>query len=152
MNSNLSSEELVQELSRRSAFPEPIDQVTVRQTHISLVFIGGDIVYKVKKPVELSFLDFSTVELRRHYCNEEVRINRPWAPNVYLSVVPITRSVDGLRFEGCGPAVEWAVKMRRLPESATLRVHLRDGQRQAQSNGRLPHRGDDHDQPGNDGE
>jgi len=125
---NSTLEELVQDLSRECAFAESVDQVTVRQTHISLVFLGGDVVYKVKKPVKLPFLDFSTVELRRHYCDEEVRINRPWAPDVYLSVVPITRSTDGLVFEGSGPAVEWAVKMRRLPESATLRSRLLNGQ------------------------
>ena len=115
-------------MRRECAFPVPVDEVTVRQTHISLVFIGGDLVYKVKKPVKLPFLDFSTVELRRHFCHEEVRINRPWAPGVYLGVVPVTRGDDGLRFEGSEPAVEWAVKMRRLPESATLRSRLQDGQ------------------------
>ena len=103
------------------AFPVPVDDVTVRQTHISSVFLGGELVYKIKKPVKLPFLDFSTVELRHHFCEEEVRINRPWAPDVYLGVVPITRDAAGLRFEGTGPVIDWAVKMRRLPESATLR-------------------------------
>ncbi len=122
-----STEQLVLELSQASAFPEPVVDVTVRQTHISNVFIAGDVVYKVKKPVKLSFLDFSTVELRHHFCEEEVRINQPWAPNVYLGVVPITHDSNGLRFEGHGLVVDWAVKMRRLPESATLRSRLVDG-------------------------
>ena len=122
-----SAEQLVLELSQASAFPEPVGDVTVRQTHISNVFIAGDVVYKVKKPVKLSFLDFSTVELRHHFCEEEVRINQPWAPNVYLGVVPITHDSTGLRFQGYGPVVDWAVKMRRLPESATLRSRLVDG-------------------------
>jgi aminoglycoside phosphotransferase family enzyme/predicted kinase len=125
-NADLSVEELVSDLSRGCAFPVHVDQVTVRQTHISLVFIGGDVVYKVKKNLKLPFLDFSTLQLRHHYCHEEVRINQPWAPDVYLCVVPVTRSADGLVFEGSGPAVEWTVKMRRLPESATLRARLRD--------------------------
>jgi hypothetical protein len=109
-----SLEEIVQSLSHACAFPVSVDDVTVRQTHISVVFLSGELVYKIKKPVKLSFLDFSTVELRQHFCEEEVRINRPWAPDVYLGVVPITRDADGLRFEGNGPVIDWAVKMRRL--------------------------------------
>ncbi len=124
---DLSLEEVVRSLSRECAFPVPVDVVTVRQTHISTVFLGGELVYKVKKPVKLPFLDFSTVEQRRFFCHEEVRINRPWAPDVYLGVVPVTREANGLRFEGSGPVVDWAVKMRRLPESANLRSRLHHG-------------------------
>ncbi len=122
--SETSVEEIARALSCASAFPVPVDEVTVRQTHISVVFLGGDLVYKVKKPVKLPFLDFSTVERRRLFCEEEVRINRPWAPDVYLGVVPVTREATGLRFEGGGPVVDWAVKMRRLPEAAHLRSRL----------------------------
>jgi aminoglycoside phosphotransferase family enzyme/predicted kinase len=123
-------EELLQDLSRKCAFPMAAEDITVRQTHISVVFLAGDAVYKVKKPVKLPFLDFSTVELRHHFCEEEIRVNRPWAPGVYLGVVPITREADGLQFEGSGPVVDWAVKMQRLPESATLRSRLQNGQLQ----------------------
>ncbi len=123
----LSLEETVRSLSRECAFPVPVDVVSVRQTHISTVFLGGELVYKVKKPVKLPFLDFSTVEQRHFFCHEEVRINRPWAPDVYLGVVPVTREASGLRFEGSGPVVDWAVKMRRLPESANLRSRLQHG-------------------------
>ncbi len=126
-SSELSLEEVVRSLSRECAFPVPVDVVTVRQTHISAVFLGGELVYKVKKPVKLPFLDFSTVEQRHFFCHEEVRINRPWAPDVYLGVVPVTREANGLRFEGSGPVVDWAVKMRRLPESANLRSRLQHG-------------------------
>ena len=93
----VSVEELVQGLSRACAFPVPVNEVTVRQTHISAVFLGGELVYKVKKPVKLPFLDFSTLELRRHFCEEEIRINQPWAQDVYSGVVPITRDARGLR-------------------------------------------------------
>ena len=123
----LSLNEVVRSLSRECAFPVPVNGVTVRQTHISAVFLGGELVYKVKKPVKLPFLDFSTVEQRHFFCHEEVRINRPWAPDVYLGVVPVTHEGHGLRFEGSGPVVDWAVKMRRLPESANLRSRLRHG-------------------------
>ena len=133
-------EQLVLDLSQPSAFPESVVDVTVRQTHISCVFIAGDVVYKVKKPVKLSFLDFSTVELRHHFCNEELRINQPWAPNVYLGVVPVTRDSNGLRFEGQGPIIDWAVKMRRLPESANLRSGLVDGSLQISDLDRIARR------------
>ena len=69
-------------------------------THISAVFLAGPFVYKVKKPVELGFLDFSTLEKRRHFCEEEVRLNRRLAPEVYLGVVPVTRDARVVRVEG----------------------------------------------------
>jgi aminoglycoside phosphotransferase family enzyme/predicted kinase len=119
---------IVHSLSRKQAFPVSVDSVEVRQTHISEVFLGDDVVYKVKKPVKLPFLDFSTVELRHHFCEEEVRINSPWAPGIYLGVVPITTDAGGYRFEGEGPVADWAVKMRRLPESVTLRSRLTRGE------------------------
>ena len=71
--------------------------VELVQTHISFVFLAGDEVYKVKKPVRFSFLDFSTLERRRHFCREEVRLNRRLAPDVYLGVVAICRDGDRYR-------------------------------------------------------
>jgi uncharacterized protein len=94
--------------------------VDVVHTHISVVFLAGDVVYKLKKPVNLGFLDFGTLEKRRSFCEEEVRLNRRLAPAVYLGVVPITRGAAGARFEGDGEAIEWAVKMTRLPADASL--------------------------------
>lgn len=118
---------LLDALTRPAAFPYPVEQVELRQTHISLVFLAGTHVYKVKKSVNLGFVDFSTLEKRRHFCEEEVRLNRRLAPDVYLGVVPVVRTEKGLAFEGDGEAVEWAVKMRRLPESATLKEQLLRG-------------------------
>ncbi len=97
----------------------------VIQTHISVVFLTDDHVYKLKKPVNLGFLDFSTLERRKHFCEEEVRLNRRLAPAVYLGVVPVTHGTDGrVRFEGEGAVLEWAVKMRRLPASASFLERL----------------------------
>ncbi len=110
------------------AYPDPVREVEVRQTHISAVFLAGAYVYKVKKPVTFGFLDFGTVAKRRHYCEEEVRLNRRLAPEVYLGVVPVTRSGGGLSVEGNGEVVEWAVKMRRLPDQATLQSRLQRGE------------------------
>lgn len=117
-------DELLDALSRPEAYPDPVAAVEVRQTHISLVFLAGAYVYKVKKPVQLGFLDFSTLEKRRHFCLEELRLNRRLAPHVYLGVVPICKSGRGLQFGGEGEPVEWAVKMVRLPDEATLESRL----------------------------
>ena len=120
--------QLIVLLSSPSAYAEPAAQVEVRQTHISTVFLVGRFAYKIKKPVRFDFLDFSTLVKRRHFCAEEVRLNRRLAPDVYLGVVPIT-AVDGdVRVEGAGAAVEWAVKMQRLPEEATLHERVRRGE------------------------
>jgi uncharacterized protein len=118
---------LIHALSTPGAYPFPVSKVEVRQTHISIVFLAGDFVYKVKKPVAFDFLDFSTLEKRRSACDQEVALNRRLAPDVYLRVVPITRTSTGLRFEGDVEAVEWAVKMRRLPDDATLLHRLERG-------------------------
>ncbi len=116
---------ILRELRKPAAYPHDVDAVEVRQTHISAVFLAGDVVYKVKKPVDLGFLDFTTLERRLHYCREEVRLNRRLAPEVYLGVVTVTAGPDGgLHLEGAGEAVEHAVKMRRLPDDATLEARL----------------------------
>lgn len=96
--------------------------VRLIQTHISYVLLAGAEVYKLKKPVRFAFLDFSTLERRRHFCHEEVRLNRRLAPGVYLGVVSVCRAGDGYRL---GPAdatgaVEYAVHMRRLPAERCL--------------------------------
>jgi aminoglycoside phosphotransferase family enzyme/predicted kinase len=121
-------EHLIKSLSDPAAYPGPVYQVEVRHTHISAVFLAGPHVYKVKKPVELGFLDFSALTKRRHYCEEEVRLNRRLAPLVYLGVVPVTRSGARLKVEGDGEVVEWAVKMRRLPDEATLQNRLQQSE------------------------
>lgn len=111
----------MRQLRRPEAYPRPPERVSLRETHISYLFFAGERVYKVKKAVDLGFLDFSTLERRRHFCEEEVRLNRRLAPRTYLGVVPITSSDDGaLRVGGNGEAVEWAVEMVRLPEERML--------------------------------
>ncbi len=90
------------------------------ETHISWVLLTKDLAYKIKKPLDLGFLDFSTLERRHYCCEEEVRLNRRLAPEIYLDVAPITGSVDTPRIGGEGPALEWAVRMRAFPPEATL--------------------------------
>src|SRR5262245_15707341 len=118
---------LIDACSTPAAYPFPAGQVEVRQTHISAVFLAGPFAYKVKKPLDLPFLDFSTLERRRHFCDEEVRLNRRLAPEVYLGVVPVVAGPDGPRFEAGGEPIDWAVKMVRLPDDATLAERLRRG-------------------------
>jgi aminoglycoside phosphotransferase family enzyme/predicted kinase len=115
---------LIEGLSRPSAYPYSVGNVETRQTHISVVFLAGPHVYKIKKPVNLGFLDFTTLAKRRHFCEEEVRLNRRLAPSVYQGVVPVTLAADGVNVEGAGDVVEWAVQMERLPEEATILTRL----------------------------
>jgi aminoglycoside phosphotransferase family enzyme len=123
---------LIKALTDPAAYPDPVGEVEVRQTHISAVFVAGPHVYKVKKPVAFGFLDFGTLARRQHFCKEEVRLNRRLAPDVYLGVVPVTRSDQGVRVEGDGEVVEWAVKMRRLADDATLQSRLEQGDVEAE--------------------
>ena len=118
---------LIDGLSDSKAYSEPVDSVEVCQTHISLVFLAGRHAYKIKKAVDLGFVDYTTLERRRHFCEEEVRLNRRLAPSVYLGVVPVTRHGTQIKMEGAGDVVEWAVKMERLADSATLGAHLGRG-------------------------
>jgi hypothetical protein len=111
---------LIDDLSLPEAYNHPVEDVEVIHTHISLVFLAGDHAYKVKKPVDLGFLDYTSLEKRRHYCNEEVRLNRRLASGVYNGVVPIVLRGGRHHVGGEGEIVEYAVSMRRLPASATL--------------------------------
>jgi aminoglycoside phosphotransferase family enzyme/predicted kinase len=116
---NLSAE-LVQSLQQSEAYPWGPATVELVETHISWVFLAGDRVIKVKRPVQYGFVDYSTLERRRHSCEEEVRLNRRLTDGVYLGTVPITLGPDGFIVAGTGRAVEWATLMRRLPADHML--------------------------------
>lgn len=106
--------------------PEAVEHV---QTHISHVFLAGPWVYKLKKPVRFPFLDFSTLERRRHFCEEEVRLNRRLCPDLYRGVLPITRAAGGrLALDGEGEPVDHVVWMRRLPAERILARLLARGE------------------------
>lgn len=114
--------ELIAVLRRPEFYPHRPERVVALQTHISYVFLAGAEVFKIKKPVRFSFLDFSTLERRRHLCGEEVRLNRRLAPDAYLGVVSLCPAPGGYRFGGDDDpaAIEYAVHMRRLPEERML--------------------------------
>jgi len=108
-------EALVKALSNPKAYPHNPKSVELVQTQISFVFLAGDYVYKVKKPVDFGFLDFTTLKKRQFYCNQEVVLNRRLCPNIYIGVIPITKKGRSFSVEGSGKEVEYAVKMRPLP-------------------------------------
>lgn len=111
--------ELIRHLLDPSAFAHAAGDLQLIETHISWVVLAGEFAYKIKKPVDLGFLDFSTLELRRHFCAEELRLNRQFAPSLYLAVVPIGGTSESPRI-GAEPAIEWAVCMHRFPTDAGL--------------------------------
>ena len=117
--SSAGADRLVAALTDPAAYPHPVDRVELVETHISWVFLAGDRVYKVKKPVDLGFLDFTTLERRRFFCEEEVRLNRRLTHDVYLGVVELHGHAT-LAFGGPGPTVEVAVMMKRLPHDRML--------------------------------
>jgi len=111
---------LIDGLRRPGAFPHPADAIRVIETHISWVVLTGCFAYKIKKPLALGFLDYSTLPLRRHFCEEELRVNRRYAPELYLDVVAITASREGPQVGGSGEVLEYAVRMRQFPDDALL--------------------------------
>lgn len=111
---------LIKNLQNSALYDHPVKSFELVETHISWVLLTGDFAYKIKKPVNFGFLDFSTLELRKLYCEEEVRLNSRLAKELYLGVVAITGSEDQPEINGEGPAIEYAVKMRQFPQSRQL--------------------------------
>ncbi|MFA7386345.1 MAG: AAA family ATPase [Thiohalobacteraceae bacterium] len=111
---------LIAALQNPARFPHPVDRVQVIQTHISYVLLTGRYAYKFKKPVNLGFLDFTSLEKRRFYCHEELRLNRRLAPELYEAVVKITGTPEDPGFDGPGEPIEYAVRMRQFPDGARL--------------------------------
>lgn len=119
--------DLVAGLLRREAWPHPVRGIELVETHISWVLLTGDFAYKIKKPVALSFLDFRDLARRRFFCEEEVRLNRFWAPELYLGVSRISMRDGQPRVGGNGPAVEYAVRMRQFDQALRLDHQLEAG-------------------------
>lgn len=126
-----SGDTLIRSLLSPKIWQQADGEPTLLETHISWVILTGEYAYKIKKPLKLEFLDFSTLELRRHWCEEELRLNRRWASDLYLDVMPITGTPDRPVPGGSGAPIEYAVRMRRFPQSALLSNKLRDGELEA---------------------
>jgi hypothetical protein len=118
---------LVEAMSKPGFYPHRSVSVELVQTHISFVFIAGDRVYKVKKAVDFGFLDFTTLEKRKHYCEEELRLNRRLAPEAYLEVAAIGEDAGGALRLGAGKTVDYAVVMKKLPLDRMLKKLLAEG-------------------------
>jgi hypothetical protein len=116
-------------LRHPEAYPHPVEQeIGVVETHISWIFLTGQFAYKLKKPVNLGFLDFSTLERRKHFCEEELRLNRRLCPDLYLDVLPVTASAEGFRIGGEGEAVDYVIRMAQFDRSFELDRLLRNGE------------------------
>ena len=112
--------EVIQALLDPKAYPETPQAVKLVQTQMSFVFLTDKHVYKVKKPVNLGYLDYTTLDKRQFYCQQEIKLNRRLCPDVYLGVLPITRDNNAITIDGNGKVVEYLVKMLRLPEEAMM--------------------------------
>jgi aminoglycoside phosphotransferase family enzyme len=119
---------LVQALLEPKTYPHTPRKVELMQTQMSFLFLTGDYVYKVKKPVDLGYLDYTTLEKRRFFCQQELKLNRRLCPDIYLEVVPIFQHQDKILLGGKGEVVEYAVKMRQLPPQRMMDVLLSKNQ------------------------
>ena len=122
---------LIQSLCKADAYPHAVASIRLVETHISWLLLTGDYVYKVKKPVDFGFLDFSTLERRRFCCEEEIRLNRRLAPELYLDVVSITGTPEHPQLAGTGQAFEYAVRMVQFPAGQLLSERAADGRLKA---------------------
>src|SRR5215831_3753752 len=114
---------LIQALTDPSVYAHPTSEITVLQTHISWIVLTGPYAYKIKKPVNVGFVDFSTLAKRHFFCQEELRLNRRLAPHLYLDVVAIAGTPEQPRLYGQGAPIEYAVKMVQFAQD-TLLSHL----------------------------
>lgn len=114
------SQTLLNALQDPALYDHPVSDFTLMETHISWVLLTGDFVYKIKKPVNFGFLDFSTLEQRAHYCAEEVRLNQRLAPDLYLGVVAIRGDENAPSLRGDGPIIEYMVKTRQFRQQDLL--------------------------------
>ena len=118
----------IQSLLQPAAYPDLAADVRLIQTHVSWIFLAGEYAYKIKKPVNFGFLDFSTLDRRRFYCQEELRLNRHLCPEIYLDVIKVRATPGGAAFHGEGPTLDYAVKMVRLPAERMADRVLTDGE------------------------
>jgi len=110
-----------------ACYPHPVDQVELIQTHISWVFLAGDFAYKLKKPVDFGFLDFTTPEKRKYYCKRELELNRRLAPALYLDVLPICRRAGRILLNGPGEILDYCLRMARFDQDDLLDRCLQRG-------------------------
>ena len=118
---------LVDSLMSPAAFNHPVTSVELIETHISWLILTDTYVYKLKKPIVLDFLNFGDLEHRKFFCDEEIRLNKPWAPGIYLDVVPVSLDNGQAQFSAGGTPVDYAVRMRRFDQEMRLDAQLEHG-------------------------
>lgn len=118
-------QDVVKALMKPEAYDDEPGKIELIQTHISFVFLTRDFVYKVKKAVDFGFLDFTTLEKRRFFCEKELELNRRLCEGMYLEVVPINKS-NSIKIKGEGETVEYAVKMKRIPQEKMMNKLLEE--------------------------
>lgn len=122
------SQPVINWLLNPSSYPHEASEIKLIQTHISYVFLAGDFVYKIKKPVDFGFLDFTTLHKRQHFCQQELILNRRLCPTLYLEVISINRDKEQLSLGGAGTPIEYAVKMVRMAEEKMMGNIINKGQ------------------------
>ncbi|SDW89708.1 AAA family ATPase [Nitrosomonas communis] len=120
MKEEAAQKQLIEALLDPACYPHPVGRIQHVETHISHVLLTGDFVYKLKKPLNLGFLDFSTLDKRRFYCEEELRLNRRLAPDIYLEVVTFNGEIAAPCLNGPGPVLDYAIKMDQFDPKTTL--------------------------------
>ncbi len=119
--------ELIAALKRPKAYPEKISNIKLVTTQMSAVFLTGKYAYKIKLPVNLGFLDYTTLEKRKHFCEEEIRLNKQSCPELYLGVVTVNKDNGNIRINGSGDVIEYAVKMLEVPQEKIMTALLLQG-------------------------
>jgi aminoglycoside phosphotransferase family enzyme len=119
---------MIEDLMKSTAYSEKPKKIKFVQTHISNVFIGEEFVYKIKKPVNFGFLDFSTLEKRHYYCKQEVELNSRFSTGIYLGVFPVTFTGEAHIINGNGKIVDYAVKMKRLSDDDLMKTRFKKGE------------------------
>lgn len=120
--SDATSDNLILALQDPALYDHPVKDFQVLETHISWVILTGDFAYKIKKPMDFGFLDFSTLERRKRFCDEELRLNRRLAEKLYLEVLPITGTPEAPQLGGHGEAFEYAIRMRQFDQNELFDV------------------------------
>jgi len=114
------TKEMLEALKRNETYDEPVKEIRMIQTHISWVFLTGDFVYKIKKPVDFGFLDFTMLEKRKKFCEKEMKINKMFSPEIYLGVLPVNKFGYTIKINGPGETIDYAVKMKQLPQECLM--------------------------------
>ncbi|PNX47715.1 MAG: AAA family ATPase [Thermoplasmata archaeon M9B1D] len=121
-------EKILNIIKKPGLYGNNIKNVSVIQTHISYVVLTGKYAYKFKKPVNFGFLDFTTLDKRKHFCEEELRLNKRLCPEIYQDVVPITQSNNHIEIAGDGKVIDYAVKMKEFPQESIMTKLLKKGE------------------------